>query len=206
MKLYNNGAGTGIMAPTNNYMEATFIVPQFPTHGYIESIWLGGAGEIPSGVHNYLEFDAFEVNTNISAGAYASGAGSWSNGHGDLGANWFGTFPPNYGSNNVTTQYLKVGQRITSDGTTFYKCLWINDVFQNCINGTPNGTTFLDWQLGDARSRMQTYFILTGCIQSGCSPGTATEMVAYAKSFYLWSCTNWQSTACRTDSADPGGY
>jgi hypothetical protein len=204
MKLYNNGNGTGIMAPTNNYMEATFMVPQFPRFGYIEGHWLGGAGEIPSNVHNQLEFDAFEVNTDLNAGAYASSMGSWHAGNQTLGVNWFGTFPPQYGGYNLSTQYLKIGQRMTNDGTTLYKCMWINDVFQNCVSHSVDGGALLDWELGDAKSRMQTYFILTGCLQ--CSTGTTTDMLAYAKSFYLWSCSDWQTIACRTNSADPGGY
>jgi hypothetical protein len=204
MKLYNNGAGTGIMAPTNNYMEATYIVTQFPQFGYSEGAWLGGAGEIPSGVHNYLEFDAFEVNNNLNAGAYASVGRTWLNTQDFIGSNWSGTFPPNYDSYNLSTQYLKIGQRITSDGATLYKCMWINDVFQNCVHSIPNGSTFTTAQLGDTTSRMQTYFILTGCLQ--CNTGTTANMVAYAKNFYLWSCSNWQTIACKTVTADPGGY
>jgi hypothetical protein len=206
IKLYNNGTGMGIMAPTDNYMEATFSVPQFPSKGYIQGHWLGGAGEIPNGVHNYLEADAFEVNTNLFSGAYASGFGSWYNGHFDLGNNWSGTFPPNYGSDNLSTQYLKIGERLTSDGTTIYKCMWINDVFQNCINHAVDGTNLNSIQLSDAHSRFQTYLALTGCLSGAGGCPTTSNMVAYTKSFFMWSCSGWQTTACHSSSADPGGY
>jgi hypothetical protein len=203
--LYDWVTSTGTMVPTNNYMEATFIVPQFPHGGFIQAHWLGGAGQIPNGLHNYLEFDAFEVNTDLNQGAYASVGRSWSGaGHPSfIGSNWYGTFPPHYDSYNLSTQYLKIGERITNDGTTLYKCMWINDVFQNCVSFTVDGSNLFSSQLSDATSRMQTYFALTG---AGFGNVTTSDMVAYAKSFYLWSCTNWQTTACRTGSADPGGY
>lgn len=205
MKLYNNDAGVGIMAPTNNYMEATYIVPQFPHSGYIMGPWLGGAGEIPSGVHNNLEFDAWEINTDINPGAHASCMGSWYGGNQGLGCNWFSTFPPNYDSFNPTTQYLKVAQRMTSDGNTIFKCMWINDAFQNCISATVNGGSLQSFSLTDSRSRMQTYFDLTGGLQLD-PGGTTSTMHAYTKSFNMWACSGWQTLACNTSAADPGGY
>jgi hypothetical protein len=206
IKLYNNGTGVGIMAPTANYLEATYSVPQFPSKGYIQGAWTGGAGEIPNNVHNYLEVDDDEVNTNLNCGAFASGFGSWWNGHWDLGNNWSGTCPPNNDSFNLSSQYLKIGARVTTDGTTVFKCMWINDVFQNCIQDTVNGTSLSSFQLADATSRMQTYLALTGCLASAGGCPTTSDMNAYTKSFYMWSCSGWKTTACHSSSPDPGGF
>jgi hypothetical protein len=56
------------MIPANSYFEATYWVTAFPYQGYIQGPWSGGGGVIPSDVHNNLEFDAFEINTDTDPG------------------------------------------------------------------------------------------------------------------------------------------
>jgi len=201
--------GAGILVPTNTYSEATYKVASFPNLGYSQGHWQGGAGEVSDTIYNHLEFDANEINTNIAAGAYTSGMQGWGGlqftcGPAGSCSNWYGTFPPNYDSFNITTQYLKIGQRTTSDGTSLYKCMWINDVFQNCVYTDPSHVSSgsLTAALSDATSRMQAYFVLVGSYD----PSFVGTMIAYAKSYNIWACANWSTTACKSSSANPGNY
>jgi hypothetical protein len=204
-ELYDNTTAQGVKVPTNNYMEATYWVQSFPPTAYSTGPFLGGGGEIPSGEWNSLEFDAFEINTP-GPGGQSSNSGSWWSGNTSLGSNWFGSYPPNYSGYNPASGYHVIGERITSDGsTTLYKCMWLDGIFQNCIHASVNGSTFVASQLSDATSRMETYFHpVGGPIWNGAQP---TTMVSYTKSFRIWSCANWQTTACSTPgNPDPGGY
>jgi hypothetical protein len=220
--VYPNGEAIS----TNNYMEATFNVNPFPYIGscggcgqgdaYVQGPWLGsGDGALgPGTTWNCLEFDAFEVNHDTNGGAFASSMGSWCpSGNTGLGGNWFGQYPPHYTDHgfDFTTQYVKIGQRMTSDGTTINKCMWINDVFQNCIPATVNGSNFQSYQLGDASSRMEMYYsvALFHAPDSRGPPSYVTPAggeIGWTKSINVWACSNWKTTACTTSSANPGNY
>jgi hypothetical protein len=209
--LYDSGTSTGIMAPTNNYAEATIWVALAPTSANISNFWFGGLGEIPSGVHNYLEFDAFEIDGTISSGAQSSNSRNYYGGINAFPSNWYSSYPPNYSGFDPTAcgigtcispGYHTIGERTTSDGTTLYKCIWVDGIFQSCINVSVGTANLQSFQLGDTSSRMQTY------IQFGENAVTeiASPVVAYLMNFYMWSCAGWTTTACKTSSADPGGY
>lgn len=204
--------GWGWLAPTAMYFEATFKVPVAATNCWVQTIWSGGWGEIPDSVHNFLEFDAWEMGTSTAcltdAGAQSSNVHLWGDvtpgtGTGGSGgggiccfpSNWSGSFPPT-GNPHVESNYVKLGERITTDGTTVYKCMWVNDVEQNC----QNSSSMHAWQLTDAHSRQELIISVVG--------GTdfTGPMTGYIKSFNVWACGNWKTIACRTSSANPGGY
>ena len=213
---YNPSTRAGVGVPTNNYFEATYWVQSFPVvsnfYGYNWAQWLGGSGEIPNNVHNFLEFDSNEINENPHVcGGQSSNMGSWAaatpgTGAGGtaLGSNWYSACPPKSPTYDATSGYHTIGMRTTSDGTHLYKCAWIDGVLQNCVNATVNNAGFYSWQLTDAYSRMQAY------ISGAQNPTSVTQpqaYVTYFKSANLWSCSNWQTTACSTPgNPDPGGY
>jgi hypothetical protein len=205
-KLYNNGLGTGLQVPTDNYYETTYIVSQWPsTGGYSQYMWLGGGGEIPNNVFNNFEFDAFEINagTTPTPGAAGQSSNNGSN-YQDIGHNWYGTYPPNYNGYDPRSQYHTVGMRITSDGRYIYKCVWLDNIFQNCLNWDSQNTANMSQsQLSDATSRFQGYFNPVATLNGTTGGG---NMVALTKSINMWSCANWQTTACHSSTADPGGY
>ena len=141
---YNPSTGAGVGVPTNNYFEATYWVWSFPVvwtnYGYNWGQWLGGAGEIPGEVHAYLEIDSDEINENphVPQGSPRScTVGDVQRQGRDGGAllvnNWSGTSPPNSPSYDPTTGYHTIGMRTTNDGTTLYKCMWIDGTFENCV-------------------------------------------------------------------------
>lgn len=203
--------GWGLLAPTAMYLELTFKVPVAATNCWVQTIWSGGWGEVPDSVHNFLEFDAWEMGGGsclTDAGVQSSNVHLWGDvtpgtGTGGPGgggiccfpSNWSGAFPPT-GNPHAESNYVKLGERITTDGTTVYKCMWVNGVEQNC----QNSNSMHAWQLTDARSRQTIYISLPG------GTNLAGPMTGYIKSFNLWACGNWKTIACATSSANPGGY
>jgi hypothetical protein len=115
-------------------------------------------------------------------------------------SNWRATHPPNYSGYDPTSGYHTVGMRITSDGSTaICKCMWLDGIFQNCVNQKV-GDYLSASQLSDATSRMEAYF---SPVQH--SPTRYYDRVC--ESINIWSCANWQTTACSTPgNPDPGGY
>jgi hypothetical protein len=101
--------------------------------------------------------------------------------------------------------------RITSNGTNnLYKCMWVNDVFSNCISWAPSNAPggYYAWQLSDTASRMRFLYSPVGVYNNpGAAQTLPSDMISWTKSINIWACTNWQTTACSTPSnANPGGY
>jgi hypothetical protein len=218
-----NGSGypppsTAILVPTNSYTEATYWVSSWPITGncsapvYSQGLWEGELDGSPlNNIYNYLEFDAHEINCDPSSpGSYGSGVGSWAVQHAGGPLSWYGTFPPISGY-RVDQGYVKVGMRITGDGhSTFYKCMWFNNVLANCINWAPTNANggYYTWQLSDTSSRMRLLYSPVGIYNSGNGSAQTlpSDMISWTKSINVWSCANWQTTACSTSNPDPGGY
>jgi hypothetical protein len=225
IKLYSKNQNKGIASPTGHYVEAELVLVTFPNaigdcasncaKGYSNWTWADGAAATPN--YNSFEFDSFEINgyamPTQACASFDAGVGSWINGH-FTNSNWYGACPPTWVSHgfNFVTEYLAVGSRFTHDGSsTGYRCTWIGsdanpDVFQNCVNFSANGTTVQTSQFSDGTSRMNHDLEPVQTQLIGTQPPSIGPMVAYVKHFYEWSCPSWQTTACKTSSANPGGY
>ena len=195
--------GTGITLPTNNYYEAViWVAPPWPSGDSYASIWGGGGiGGIPSGISNFLEFDAFEQIPGPTGALSAFHNWNPSTCSPQCGgpSNFVGSLP-NYppGNFDATSGYHTIGMRTTSDGTTLYKCMWVDGYFQNCVNVAIGGAGVQAFQYDDAH---RSSYILEPTYGSG-----STGVDSYVQHVYIWGCANWQTTACKTSSADPGGY
>jgi hypothetical protein len=215
----------GIQVPTFNYYQMTYEVPTSSSSTYVQGPWTimpNGCGTPGTDSCTYLEFDAFEMCCGVNDGpGFNSGFGNWAT-QGSLNggtctfwgpndgnyvcANWYSSVPPNYDSYNLGTQYLKVGMRTTSDGTSIYKCMWINDVFQNCVSSSSTVGGVQSWQMADAHSRQALVESLVGMNNGTGNPVSMPSVVGWIKNLYVWSCSAWQTTACRSSTADPGSY
>jgi hypothetical protein len=128
----------GESVPLGVYFEATYKSTNFPPFpgGYQPGPFIGGIGEAPN--QSYFEFDGFEIN---GSGNVPAGFGSlWHNWWGcnptcDLAPNWNGANPIPHYSGYDGKEYHTVGMRITGDGTTVVKCMWLDGIFQNCVSG-----------------------------------------------------------------------
>jgi hypothetical protein len=197
----------GITLPTNNYYETLmWVAPPWPSGGdNYATIWGGGGiGGIPSSITNYLEFDAFEQIPGPTGALSAIHNWNPSFCSPQCGgpANFVGSLP-NYppGSFDATSGYHRIGMRTTSDGTTLYKCIWVDGYFQNCVTITVGVDVNLQsFQLDD--SHRSSYILQP----SWGSPGGATSLESYVQYVNIFGCANWQSTACKTSNPDPGGY
>ena len=177
-------------------------LPTVPTNVYINYEWLTGsqcknAGCITTG----LEFDGFEIDNR--QGAYISTWINWEGGP-SAGSNWQTAAPnlPNYpGGYDPTSGYHTIDMRITTDGNTVYKCMWIDTLFQSCVNASG-----LSSQVSNI-DRQEAIIIEIGC---NCNdPGfqfSVPQYNAYVKEFDIWSCPAWQTTNCSTSNPDPGNY
>jgi hypothetical protein len=214
---------TGLM-PLNAYMEVVARVSTFPVtanNTFPQSdyapIWWGGlndAAHDTTGPWDYLEFDSNEVFSNPGVStAYNSCnqvyyyQGIFGN-HSSFGCNWSGSYPPNdWSTHDLVNSYIKIGQRITSDGSNqIYKCMWIQDVAQGCINQTVDSSLLFAWQLSDAAGHNS----LNHGISINPDPNVTTTtpvMQEWVKTLSVWSCSSWKTTACSTPgNPDPGGY
>lgn len=216
-------AGTPV--PTNLYLEATYRVPIFPqqTDQVIQPYsqgpwkWLGsGAPKSTTGPSDWLEFDAFEVCCGgLSGSNFWNGAGSWySNGswgaHAGFSSGWYLTYPPvDWSSHDMIGSYIKVGMRITSDGSSgLYFCYWVNDQPQGCRSKAVDNSSLYGWQLSDTSRGGAVFYSASG----GNNISTTTteampNMKDWLKSINIWACSAWKTTACSTPgNPDPGGY
>jgi hypothetical protein len=220
-----NGSGypppsTAILVPTNSYTESTYWVSTWPLNGnnqfpvYSQGHWEGEFDGSPQNdKYNWFEFDAYELCCDLSSpGAYSSGWGTWAGSHVGPTPNWYATFPPNASNYRVDKGYVKIGMRLTSDGSSnLYKCMWVNDVLANCISwpaGSISGE-YYTWQLSDMSSRMRFLYSPVGVYNNGNSNSQTlpSDMISWTKSINIWACSNWKTTACSTPgNPDPGGY
>ena len=213
----------GTLPPTISYTEWTARVTVFPvTTGtypgsYFAPLWQGGnpgMTQTTSGPWSWIEFDSHEICCALAnAGGWGSqwyslySGGTFFNNH-FMTANWSGSFPRLEPSGLPLNTDVKVGMRVTTDGSTaVYKCIWINDQEENCRSASIDGTNLYAWQVADAAARNSLLFEV-GWNNQGDSNSVTTpgDLVMQIKSINVWSCLNWRTTACHTSSPDPGGY
>ena len=198
--------------PTNFYEEFTVWLPSpLPHNAFTGTFWVTSLGAVSNG--NGLEFDSFEIaadaSGNTAPGNWISNWINWQSGTACgvpcyLPENWNGgSAPPHAPGYSPTSGYHNIGMRITSDGSSsMYKCMWLDGVFQNCVSQSV-GADLLASQLNDTNSRTDGLMTITPYQNTS----TNITFVENIKSFNIWSCTNWKTTACSTPgNPDPGGY
>jgi hypothetical protein len=200
-----NGSTQGSNMPTNLYIETVTWIPTFPDTRGTAHYWTGQGVGGSAPYWNRLEFDSFELGpgpTNVASMISAFHNWNLTTCPSSCGgpANWQGTQPPHASGYNSTSGYHTIGMRLTSDGNTIYKCMWIDGTFQNCVNMAVGSWGIEAWQLSD--SYRQALYVVP-VADSNTSTGT---IISYLQHVYVWSCSNWQTTACRTANPDPGGY
>jgi hypothetical protein len=211
----------GALANSNLYMESNYRIPVYPTTytgnpiSYAAGPWLGGPDGAPSaqGQWNFLEGDAQEIfgNPNVGGG-YDACFHTWYTGgtfynFGTPGCVWEGSFPPGFPGGGFISNYITTGIRTTSDGSTArYQCGWLNTTFANCVHANVDNSTMFAWQVSDASSRHALNIDAVGFNQLPTNGSAPAEIKEWVDHLYIWSCAGWQTTACNTSSADPGGY
>jgi hypothetical protein len=188
----------GTVIPAASFTRSVVWFASYPVNAADNNEWIAGANCRSCGyADGQLEFDGFEMDGHqvpFPSGGYASVFQP----PGGV-VNWIGTYPPHFQGYDSTSGYHTIDQRITHDGTTVYKCMWIDEIFQNCVSAAP-GSTHL------ANNARQNYvYIQIGC---NCASGSLSipQHDVYIKQVQIWDCPSWQTTNCATSNPDPGNY
>jgi hypothetical protein len=148
---------------------------------------LGGSAMLPgSGYTAWIEPDNLELIPGSSPQIFGDGGTEYYPNAGCWGAGTCGGVPyvlpfngPSGTGSADFTQYLKLGVLFTSDGTSMYKCYYLNDVlFQHCA-----GKALLSPPLLNNHHYVFTFNI-------GSAPGGALYTTAdiYVQSIKVWVC------------------
>jgi hypothetical protein len=172
--------------PINLYTSITFrIAAGGLTQGSQVNIF-GIFSEIGPSHPSWWEPDMFEVlsDTFVSGSGWTWGDGSldWCNG---TICNSLPTDPPDHAD---LTQYHKIDTLLTSNGSSIVeKCSWIDGTFLGC-----NGLSLFS----SAEYTIHDYTI--PIFAGGVLPNQpiTTNVDVYIKSFSIWECASWQTTAC----------